>query len=409
MDREITLDEAGAGRTPQHVRAAPTHADPSGYYARLAVERPLYREEATGVWVAASAAVVSAVLSSEICYTRPVAGPVPEAIRGTPIAEIFGRLVRMRDDASRCPFKKSMGTVFHDLDPDRVAHLARAAAAALVPAIEPQRDGVRLTQFMSTLPVHVIAGLVGVPRERFGDMAQWVGDYGAATAAAVTGVPAVSPALIEVGAKSSSKLLALFKTLLAASTEHDDTLLAKLARAARRAGVFDEAAVIANGIGFMVQGFAATASTIGLGLLALARHPEARAEIEADPRLLHDFIQEVLRRETSTHSTLRFVTRDGIVAGQEMRAGDTIIVALAAANRDPALNRNPNRFDLHRKDRRSFEFSAGRHACPGDRLATQIAEIAVEQLLKCGVALDRLEASVAYRPSAHVRIPFFRQ
>jgi hypothetical protein len=64
--------------------AAVTHPDPYPFYADLAVRRPLYRDEALWLWVASSAAVVTAVLTSDLCRVRPPAEPVPAALLGSP-------------------------------------------------------------------------------------------------------------------------------------------------------------------------------------------------------------------------------------------------------------------------------------------------------------------------------------
>ncbi len=90
-----------------------------------------------------------------------------------------------------------------------------------------------------------------------------------------------------------------------------------------------------------------------------------------------------------------------------MAAGDAILVVLAAANRDPAANREPDRFDPARPDRRIFTFGAAAHACPGEALAAAIAEAGVEELLRSGVDLERLAAGVTYRASANLRVPLF--
>jgi cytochrome P450 len=158
----------------------------------------------------------------------------------------------------------------------------------------------------------------------------------------------------------------------------------------------------------MAQGFAGTSALIGSTLVALARHPGVLAAARRDRALLGQVIQEVLRFDPVTHSTLRFVARDGFVAGQAMQANDMIIVTLAAASRDPALNPDPDRFDIFRDHRRYLEFGAGVHACPSGLLATMIAEAAVNELLDRGTEVDSLGARVTYRPSAHVRMPVFR-
>ncbi|MFX5999301.1 hypothetical protein ABTF05_23260, partial [Acinetobacter baumannii] len=76
--------------------------------------------------------------------------------------------------------------------------------------------------------------------------------------------------------------------------------------------------------------------------------------------------------------------------------------------RDPALNPEPDRFDIARTDRRYLEFGAGAHACPADRFVVLIVEIAVDHLLSRGVPWGRLESSLSYAVSGHVRTPLFK-
>jgi len=78
---------------------------------------------------------------------------------------------------------------------------------------------------------------------------------------------------------------------------------------------------------------------------------------------------------------------------------------LAAANRDPAANPEPERFDPSRAARRVFTFGAGPHACPGEGLARAIALAGVEALLAADAAPRGIAGAVTYRPSANARIP----
>jgi cytochrome P450 len=100
------------------------------------------------------------------------------------------------------------------------------------------------------------------------------------------------------------------------------------------------------------------------------------------------------------------VAREGAVAGAAMRENDAILVVLAAANRDPAANPDPDRFDPFRRDRRIFTFGAGGHACPGERLATTIAQAGVEALLRIGIDTERFVGALTYRPATNLRVPF---
>lgn len=81
-------------RFPSDPIAAVTHANPYPYYEDLVARTPLVYNDALGLWVAAGAEAVTAVLTSGLCRVRPPAEPVPRALLGSPAAEIFGRLVR---------------------------------------------------------------------------------------------------------------------------------------------------------------------------------------------------------------------------------------------------------------------------------------------------------------------------
>jgi cytochrome P450 len=388
---------------PQHVRAAPSHPNPYPYYGRLAREQPLFRDDANGWWVAASAAAVNDVLGNDLCLTRPPVGAMPAALHGA-AAEIFGRIVRLRDDEMHGFMKDAVAAALHGLDLDIVAGLTRARAAELDDELGLPLDEAKTTRFMFALPVQVIARLLGIPRERYGDVVSWLGDYVAAVSSAATGIPAPDAARFARGHDAAQALIDLIDGL---GSNERGPLLNALVQQAQRAGCTDPADITANAIGYMFQGYAATAALIGLTLLALARRPELRAQVEADRALLRQVIEEVLRLDPTTNSTYRFLARDGVIAGQKMRQGDMIIALIAAANRDPALNPEPDLFDITRQNRKYLEFGAGAHACPADKFAPLIAMIAVDHLLTCGIPLEQLESCLSYVASGHLRIPLF--
>jgi cytochrome P450 len=389
--------------TPAHVRAAPTHPDPYPYYDELP-GRGLFWDEDQGVWVAASAEAVAAVFDSSQCLTRPLEQPVPKAMQGTSVAEIFARLVRMRDGPGHALLKRALSEAVQSLDGGHIESIARTQAERLIDELKPQQDGARLTQFLSALSSRSVATLLGVPPAQLQDLERWIGEYGAAAAAAVTGAPPVTDPLMATGAAASRAIYELFSTLVEAEA---DTLSTRFARAARSAGVTDRADVVANAAGVLIQGQGAIAALMGLMLLRLSTQPALRAEISSKTEMLAAVTQEVLRCDPGTQSTLRFMAGDGAVAGQQMRAGDCIIVSIAAANRDPALNSEPMRFKACRPARLHFEFGRGAHACPGQAMALTIAQTGITALLAAGLPREGLERTVSYRPSFHIRIPAF--
>lgn len=366
---------------PADPLAAVTHADPYPYYADLVVRAPFERHDGLGLWVAASAEAVTAVLASELCRVRPAAEPVPKALLGSSAADIFGRLVRMTDGPAQQALKRAVLAALGSLDGAAAAGPSREWAARLDPT--PFEQAFRL-------PAYVIGSLLGVPPDGLPELARRIGDFAPALA------PGSSPETVERGREAAAALLDLLRSRPAGG------LLATLAREVRNAGRDEEEVVLANAVGFLFQAHDATAGLIGNALLALAARPELRV-----PDLLSQVLLEVLRWDPPVQNTRRFVARDGLILDRPMKEGDAILVVLAAANRDPAANPQPDRFDVSRKDRQLFTFGLGPHACPGETLATTIARAGVEAMLRAGLDLEALAGSFTYRPSANGRIPLF--
>jgi len=256
----------------------------------------------------------------------------------------------------------------------------------------------QLADFAFRLPAYVVGSLLGVPPDMLEQLTGLVGDFVGCLA------PASSADQLERGKRAAAQLIDNFRSLLRAQQDQAaEGLLATLAREAQRVGRDASDTIIANGIGFLSQAYEATAGLIGNTWLALAEDPGLRRMAAAGPSLLGDVILEVLRYAPPIQNTRRFLAQDATIAGQAMRAGDIVLVVLAAANRDPQLNPQPARFDIHRSDRRSFTFGRGPHACPGDALAPAIALAGVEQLIAADMVLD--QATISYRASANARIP----
>ncbi len=385
-------------KPPADPFSAVTHPDPYPYYRELVASRPLYRDDALGLWVAASADAVTAVLTSPLGRVRPAAEPVPSALLGSPAADIFGRLVRMTDGPGHGVMKPGVAATIDSIDATRAGALAERWAQTLTAGIDPRSSPAQLDDFTNALSTYVIASLLGVPDHGLRHAERCIGRY-------VSGVsPGADVERLKRGTEAARDLIDLIGSPVIAS---EPGLLSVLSREARRAGCEDAGAIVANAIGFMTQAYEATAGLIGNTLLALAGRPELSARIPTDAGLLDDVIREVLRHDPPVQNTRRFIAADGRIAGRRMTAGDTVLVVLAAANHDAAANPEPERFDVARAHRRTFTFGAGPHACPGEQLAITIARAGIEGLLARGLPLGSLAGTVTYRPSANVRVPLF--
>ncbi|WP_406385157.1 cytochrome P450 [Streptomyces sp. NBC_01618] len=120
----------------------------------------------------------------------------------------------------------------------------------------------------------------------------------------------------------------------------------------------------------MNAGHATTSDLMGNGLWALLTHRDQWEKICAEPRLVTDAVEEMLRWDTSVPAWRRVALVDLEIAGQRIPAGSKLLLLLGSGNRDEAKVSNGETFDLERTDGRQYvTFSAGAHYCLGQPLA----------------------------------------
>ena len=382
---------------PTDAAAATTHVDPYSFYAGLAQARPFFRDGELGLWVATDAETVEAVLTSDLCRVRPEHEPVPAALVGTTAGKLFGRLVRMTDGPAHAPLKDAVSAALATVDADAVASLSADWARSLWEDDGAAPIPARVASLAFDLSPHVVGSLLGVPPANLATVAVWMGEFVRWLA------PASGSQQIARGIAAAEDLVRLFTDLLHERSGYtSDRLLAALRREIERVGIADEAVVVANAVGLLSQAYEATAGLIGNALLALAADSEPYAITVADPHRMRRVVLETLHRDPPIQSTRRYVDLDGMIAGHAVRAGDVILVLLAAANHDPGLV-----IDRDGDVGCGYALGSGPHACPGGGIAVAIAAVAVRHIVAAGVDLAELAASFAYRPSANARIPLF--
>lgn len=155
----------------------------------------------------------------------------------------------------------------------------------------------------------------------------------------------------------------------------------------------------------MVAGNETTTSSLAGGLVHLIRHPDQADAVRADPGLLRNMVEEILRMESPTAGLWRVVRRDCELGGVELKAGTMLMLRFAAANRDPARFENPDAFDVTRKNAAShLAFGRGIHMCVGNMLSRKEMAVAFDELLK---RLDHIEiadaAALTYPPNMLLR------
>ncbi|MFZ6654709.1 cytochrome P450 [Undibacterium sp. TJN19] len=391
---------------PVNLLNAACHANPYPYYASLREAGALGYDQEQRLWLASRASEVQEILESPHCAVRPAAEAVPKNIAGGSAGEIFSHLIRMNEGQAHTLPRKVMQTSLRNLDlsgvSQRTAFFARQLAGEHALA-----GGNALTQWISDLPVYVMADQLGFQAEELAQLALWMADFVRCLS------PLSTSGQIDNAQSAAAALQKRFRQLLQDSHAGENSFIAKIQSEAQAEGWQQADALLANLIGLLSQTYEATTGLLGNSLIALQQHPQLlpdlKAQQEAQQNLAAwpDFVAEVARYDAPVQNTRRFVHQSCTIAGQSLQAGDVIVVLLAAANRDEHANPDAECFVLQRQARRVFTFGHGRHACPGQDIAEQIVATALQQLFSTSPAIDFATLTWAYKPSMNGRIPVF--
>jgi cytochrome P450 len=228
------------------------------------------------------------------------------------------------------------------------------------------------------VPSTVICEMLGVPladRDRF---TTW-------TAKATHGLASqfLSPdALAEVQAAGMS-LAAYFQDLIAERrTRLTDDLLSALIRAEEAGDRLSQPELISQAIGLLIAGFETTIGLIGNGVRALVLHPAELAKLRARPELGASAVEECLRWDGPIILTGRVLHADVEFGGKTIPRNARVWGMLAAANRDPEVFPDPDRFDVERDPNEHLAFGGGPHYCLGAYLAKIEAQSAIGTLVR---------------------------
>ena len=132
---------------------------------------------------------------------------------------------------------------------------------------------------------------------------------------------------------------------------------------------------------FVIAGHETTTKMVANAVELLSRHPEQKSDVVANPELIPGLIEEVLRFHNSTQYMHRTLTRDKEIHGRRMRAGDSVLLLIGAANHDDReFGPSSEVFDIYRRPERHLGFGYGAHFCLGAALARLEGKVALEQI-----------------------------
>jgi pimeloyl-[acyl-carrier protein] synthase len=376
------------------------HADPYPFYRRLREQDPVHQAP-MGFWVLTRWDDCVAVLRDQR-FGREEFQQMLTAVYG--------------DDTEKPALPRSM--LFRD-PPDHTRLRGLVSKAFTPRTIEAMRDHIQgivdrllgralaqggmdvIEDLAYPLPVTVICEMLGVPVDDHASIRGWSSDI--ARSLDAIGLPS-DQAIVDRGRVARRALADYFRALVPVRRANPrPDLLSGLLAAEEQGDKLTEHEVIAMCLLLFIAGHETTVNLIGNGLLALLQHPDQLARVRADPALVPNAVEELLRYDSPVQRTARIATTEVDLAGHAIAKGAMVVAALGAANRDPAQFSDPDRLDVTRRDVRHISFGYGIHFCLGAPLARVEGQIALGTLLRRapGLALD--EPSLEWRESSVLR------
>lgn len=322
--------------------------------------------------------------------------PVPPETRV--LEEHLKKLLVSSDPPDHTRLRSLVNKAFNPRLAEQLEPRIREIARYLLQGYEPGATIDLLNEYANQLPIFVISELMGVPLEDRALIKKWstlvirVSDHKPTKEMLVN----ANQAMIE--------FQDYFRDLV-----HDrsrnlrDDFISELIRATYEEGRMSDEELLSNIIGLVLGGHETTASMISSSIYLMIQYQDQQNLLRADPEWIESAIEETLRFETPLQLRHRKVAEDIEYMGHTLKRGDSVTGWIAAANRDPNIFADPDRFDVTRKKNPHLAFGYANHFCLGAPLARKEGAIALETLFDKYAHLNLTDEQVEWLPFSSTR------
>ena len=305
---------------PLHPRI---HADPYPTYREMRREAPVHWHDQLQLWFLSKHSDVT-------CVLRDTSFSSAQALRSRGL----GSSLIFTDPPDHTRLRALVGKAFTPGVIRKLQSRITVIVHDLLDRAAEKNEMEFVSDFAHPFPVTVIAELLGVPAEDRDRFRQWADTlaYGVEPVVSNDTVERVRAARHEL-----SSYLAGIASIRRQAPQED--LISRLATVEERGDGLTEKELLALCGQLLVAGHFTTSNFLGSGMLALLQHPEQLRSLRQEANLLDSAIEELLRYTSPTQFMSRRATRDAMLSGHHIGAGQLVVTMVAAANRDPEVFR----------------------------------------------------------------------
>ena len=274
--------------------------------------------------------------------------------------------------------RRLVGIAFSPRMVDAVAPRLQAFIDTLLDDLAAAGGAELITQYAMPIPAMVLTEMLGAPFEDHRTIQGWV------DAVANSMKPVLEDELVRLADIATVEFDGYIRDLIAERRQHPgDDLLSALIAAEEEGDRLTENELANLLFTIMAAGNETTTSLISSGTMLLLEHPDERKKLAADPSLIGNAVEEILRYEAPIQNAfMRIAARDTTLLGEEVVEGEMVAALIGAANRDPEVFFEPDRFMVDRPGADAhLSFGAGIHFCLGRRVGLQSGRLALSSLL----------------------------
>ena len=361
------------------------NGQPFDIFKRLREEAPIYWHEESldfepGFWALSKHEDIVRVSKDPMTFSSAVGGHLmtmgdPEVVDPSAVAAIIGNMIGM-DPPDHQIYRKMVAPSFTPKAIRTLEGDMRLKIRELLENVEDKGEFNFVTEISEQLPLWVLCEMMGIPESERPKIRDLVNN--------------LTDASIQQDPNNAFQIwvnyMELFKMGRDMIEERrknpTDDLMSVVANTKIEGGELPPELLDGFFLLMVIAGNETTRNTLTGGLMALTDNPEEREKLLKDPALISNATDEMLRWVTSVIYFRRTATKDTNIRGQDIKAGDKVVMWYGSANRDEEIFEDGHLFRVDRENaKKHLAFGAGEHLCLGNRLGHMQIRILFEELL----------------------------